>query len=50
MIFSPVYLILKHFPSSATNTTNIGKAMINAVAKEPELHILNNKEINELAR
>jgi len=50
MIFSPVYLILKYFPSSATNTTNIGKAMINAVAKEPELHILNNKEINELAR
>jgi hypothetical protein len=50
MIFSPIYLILKHFPSSATNTINIGKAMINAVVKEPELNIFNNKDINELAK
>ena len=50
MIFSPVYLILKHFPSSATNTINIGKAMINAVVREPELNILTNKDINELAK
>ena len=49
LFFSPVYQILKHFPRAATNTINIGRAMINIAEKEPDLKILNNKDINELA-
>lgn len=48
-VFKPVYYILKHFPSTATNTTNLGKAMINTL-QLPEIGpILNNREINLLA-
>ena len=48
-IFRPLYAILKHFPSAATNTTNVGKAMINVLLKEPTIKVLGNKEINEWA-
>ncbi len=50
-IFTPLYwLILKHIPSSSTNTTAIGMAMINAVIKQPEFRILHSREINKLAK
>jgi len=48
-VFKPVYILLKHFPSSATNTINIGKAMIKVTEGNHPIKILNNKEINELA-
>jgi uncharacterized protein YbjT (DUF2867 family) len=49
-LFSPVYLILKHFPSTATNTVNIGKSMIEVAKGNYSRNILGNKEINELAK
>jgi len=49
-LLSPIYLILKHFPSSATNTINIGKAMIKVVEGNYSNNILNNKEINEIVK
>lgn len=48
-VFSPIYLILKHFPSAATNTINIGKAMIRVADGNYPIKLLGNKEINELA-
>jgi uncharacterized protein YbjT (DUF2867 family) len=48
-LFSPIYHLLKHFPGAATNTVNIGKAMINAASGKCSLRILGNKEINKLA-
>lgn len=48
-IFKPVYLILKHFPSTATNTTNMGLAMINILDGSYPNSILENKEINQLS-
>ena len=49
-IFSPIYLILKHFPATATNTINIGKAMIRVAKGDYSSKILGNKEINELTK
>ena len=49
LIFKPIYLLLKHFPSSATNTTNMGLAMINTLSGNYQNRILENKDINELA-
>ncbi len=49
-IFWPIYGILKHFPSAATNTTNMGKAMINASIKGYDKNTLGNKEINQIAK
>jgi uncharacterized protein YbjT (DUF2867 family) len=49
-VFWPVYLILKHFPATATNTTNMGLAMINSLDGKYAKSILENKEINELAQ
>lgn len=49
-VFWPIYMILKHFPSTATNTTNVGLAMINVIKGEFPTSILENKEINELAK
>jgi uncharacterized protein YbjT (DUF2867 family) len=49
-LFSPIYLILKHFPTTATNTINIGKAMIKVAEGNYSTKILGNKEINELAK
>ncbi|UTW61569.1 epimerase [bacterium SCSIO 12741] len=48
-IFWPLYLVLKQFPAAATNTTNLGKAMIEVASKKPDLKILGNKEINREA-
>ncbi len=48
-IFGPIYVLLKHFPSLATNTTNIGKAMINTIDGNVADRILNNSGINSLA-
>jgi len=49
-VFSPLYLILKHFPTTATNSINMGKAMIKVALEIPELNVLENKEINEQAK
>jgi len=49
LVFKPVYHILKHFPSTATNTTHMGLAMINALKGTYPETILENKQINELA-
>ena len=48
-IFWPVYSILKHFPGTATNTTNMGRAMINSLTADYPKQVLGNKEINKLA-
>ena len=48
-IFWPVYLILKHFPSAATNTTNMGLAMINTLEGKCSKTILETKDINKLS-
>ena len=47
-LIKPLYGVLRHFPSVATNTTNIGRAMINTVVRKSDNKILNNKEINLL--
>ncbi len=48
-LFGPLYILLKHFPSLATNTTNIGRAMINTIHGDVTDRILGNSEINSLA-
>ena len=48
-IFWPLYLILKGFPSAATNTTHCGLAMIAVTNQQPDFKILGNKEINQMA-
>lgn len=49
-IFWPVYSILKHFPGTATNTSNMGLAMINTLHADYPKFVLGNKEINKLAQ
>ena len=50
-ITKPLYPILnKLFPSFILNTTEFGKAMINAVIFEPELSIFENIHIRDLAK
>ena len=49
MVFKPIYFILKAFPSSATSTRNLAKAMINTISKGYSENILENKDINLLA-
>ena len=48
-IIGVLYVFLKYFPSSATNTVNIGKAMICCLDRKLDIVILNNKDINEIA-
>ena len=49
-IFSGIiYQVLKYFPSMATNSINVGKAMIFCLNGDYEKKILNNKEINEVS-
>ncbi len=48
-VFWPIYLILKHFPSTATNTTNMGLAMINTLDGKYSKTILETKDINQLS-
>lgn len=47
--FSPIYSILKRFPSTATNTVNVGKAMIRVASMGCPDRILGNEDINVLA-
>lgn len=49
-VFKPIYTVLKHFPNTATNTTNMGLAMINTLDGKYKKAILENKDINELAK
>ncbi len=49
-VFRPLYVVLRYFPNAATNTTNLGKAMINVVDKKSEYQFLGNKEINAMAK
>ena len=48
-IIGVLYVLLKYFPSSATNTVNVGKAMICCLDRKLDIVILNNKDINEIA-
>lgn len=48
-IFWPIYLILKHFPGAATNTTHMGLAMINSLEGKCSKTILETRDINELS-
>ena len=48
-VFRPIYAILRHFPASATNTSNVGKALIEASVNGSFERILNNRRINKLA-
>ena len=47
--FSPIYLMLKHFPSLATNSMNIGLAVIELAKGHYPIKIMGNKEINKVA-
>jgi hypothetical protein len=50
-IFGFIYPIVSRvFPGAVTNTTALGKAMINSVAHGYEKNILENKDINRLAQ
>jgi len=49
-IFGILYQILKFFPRTATNSINMGRAMIYCLNGEYKEKILNNKEINEVAK
>lgn len=48
-VFWPVYLILKHFPGAATNTTAMGLAMINTLKGKCSKKHLETKDINKLS-
>ena len=48
-VFWPIYLILKHFPGAATNTTEMGLAMINTLEGKSSKKLLETKDINNLA-
>lgn len=50
MFFRPCYYILKIFPSAATNTSNVGRAMISVASSPSDKKILGNKDINKLAK
>jgi len=49
-IFGILYQILKFFPRTATNSINMGRAMIYCLNGDYKEKILNNKEINEVAK
>lgn len=49
-VFNPLYFVLKHFDSIVTNTETFGKAMINTVLTGYDKNILENKDINKIAR
>ena len=48
-VFQPIYLVLKHFPGAATNTSNMGLAMINTLDGKYSKNILETKDINHLS-
>jgi len=47
-ILSPFYRFLKLFPGLTTNTTFLGRAMINVVANEEKIKYLGNRDINRI--
>ena len=49
LFFGMIYQVLKYFLGTATNSINVGRAMIPCLNGEYENNILNNKEINLLA-
>lgn len=49
-VFKPLYFILKHFESIATNTETLGKAMILAASKGYDKHILESRDINAMVK
>jgi uncharacterized protein YbjT (DUF2867 family) len=49
-LFWPVYLILKFIPGAATNTSNMGKAMLAVTLTTPDERILHNRDIDRLAK
>ncbi len=48
-VFKPIYFLLKSFKSWITDTTSLGKAMINVVRKGCGKKILESRDINEIA-
>jgi uncharacterized protein YbjT (DUF2867 family) len=48
-IFKPLYFLLKPFKSIVTDTTSLGKAMINTVTRGYSKKILESADINRLA-
>lgn len=48
-VFKPLYFLLKHFKGFVTNTTALGKAMINVAANGYEKNILESPDINKAA-
>jgi hypothetical protein len=49
IFFGIIYQMLKYFPSTATISINVGKAMIYCLNGDYDKKILNNKEINEVS-
>lgn len=49
LFFGLIYQVLKFFPATATNSINMGKAMIYCLINGNNSNILNNNEINKLA-
>lgn len=48
--FRPCYYILRLIPNAATNTSNVGRAMISVACFPSDKKILGNKDINKLAK
>lgn len=48
-IFKPIYALLRYFPSAATNSVHVGKAMIRVLDQGAPEQILGNKQINAIA-
>jgi uncharacterized protein YbjT (DUF2867 family) len=49
-VFKPLYFVLKNFKGVVTDTSSLGKAMINAAASGYEKNIIEVKDINILAQ
>lgn len=49
-LFKPIYHLIKYIPNAATNTTNVGLAMIAILDHSSDPGPFENREINELAR
>jgi uncharacterized protein YbjT (DUF2867 family) len=49
-VMKPFYFLLKPFKKYVTDTTTIGKAMIEACLGEPDKRVIESKEINKLGR
>jgi hypothetical protein len=48
-IFKPLYFLLKPFKGAVTNTSSLGKAMINVALNGYEKSILESSDINKIA-